>query len=647
MSPSTGTRRVWAIGALYLAITIVFAYPFSFHMMSRLFSADSDSLLVQWIVAWDVHAFTHQPWHIFDANIFAPVKNTLAFAENLIGSAMLAAPVLWITGSLVLALNVVSLISIPLSGLGTYLLARRLRISEAGAILAGLIFAFDPPRFLRIEQFQLTTIQWMPFCLAYVHAYLDEGRRRDLRIALAFFSLQALTGGHGAAFLTAAVLLLLAYRFSLGEPLAIPTRLRDMGWPGALLLAPTILVYLPYQGARVEQGLARTLDGWGTTPSSFLASPSHVDMAILQQFPAWLREAPDAYLFPGWIPLLIVATGLLWTAISWTVGAGARPRWWQRAAWILEAATVAYTVIGLWALISGNPRLKLGGLTVMTVRHLWRIWATAAICAGLRAALHRRVPFAPLTQLGPTLRRCGAALRRQRTNSALFYAIVALLCAWLMIGPPYGVWQWVYKWPVLNFIRAPTRFVLLGLMSFAVLAGMAFDRMCRPLSRVPRVVMASAMAVLCLIEFASMPLEGRPYELIVPAADQWLNQQPKPFVVGEVPMPDPDDVNLANTLNARYMLHATAHWQQTVHGYSGLLPKAHEDLYAALWKFPSQDAITRLLSFNVTYVVVHEDFSSAAQRAKTDAALLPFAAWLTLVHEAADGRVYALHRPTS
>ena len=110
-------------------------------------------------------------------------------------------------------------------------------------------------------------------------------------------------------------------------------------------------------------------------------------------------------------------------------------------------------------------------------------------------------------------------------------------------------------------------------------------------------------------------------------------------------MPDPDDVNRANTWNARYMLHATAHWQKTVHGYSGLLPKAHEDLFAAMWKFPNQNAIDRLATFGVTFIVVHEDFSQAAQRAKTDADMAPFQPWLTLVHEETDGRVYALHRP--
>ena len=560
-------QRFWLVGALYLAITIVFTYPFSFHLANRLLSLDSDSRLVQWIVAWDIHAFTHQPWHIFDSNTFAPLKNTLAFAENLIGSALFAAPVLWITGNMALAMNVVTLLSIPLSGLGTYLLARRLRLTEAAAILAGLIYAFSPPRFLRIEQFQLTTIQWIPFCLAYVHAYLDTGRRRDLRIALAFFSLQAITAGHGAAFLTTAIVLLLAYRFSLGEPLRIVERVRDVGVAGGLLLVPTILVFLPYRSAELNQGLARNLDGWGTAPSSFFASPSHIDAAILQHFPLWLRDQPDAYLFPGWIPLALILVAL----IAWR---------------------------GRSTLASTSPSS--------------RVWDV---------------------------------IRRQRTNSTLFYAILTVLCFWLTLGASFGIWPHVYRWPVLDFIRVPTRFILLELLGLAILCGVALDRLTRGLARRPRLVTACLVAVLSLTEFASMPIEGLAYSDPFPAIDRWLKSQPKPFTVAELPMPDPDNVDAANGRNARFMLHSAAHFQKTVHGFSGMLPKPHEALYAAMYHFPDENSLRQLLDFGVTLVVIHEDFTTDAQRAETTKTITPFAAWLTFLHEEPDGRVYALHRP--
>ena len=65
------------------------------------------------------------------------------------------------------------LLSCVLSGAGTFLLARQLGISTAGAFAAGVIFAFAPPRFTRLAQLHLATVQWIPFCLAFVHAYLQ------------------------------------------------------------------------------------------------------------------------------------------------------------------------------------------------------------------------------------------------------------------------------------------------------------------------------------------------------------------------------------------------------------------------------------------------------------------------------------------
>ncbi len=97
---------------------------------------DSGQEFTLWLFGWDVHAFTHQPLHIFDANIFAPLPNTLAYEENGIGSAAIAAPIIWTTHNLLLAMNVILLLSIPLSGVGVYLLARKLHLSEPASVLA-------------------------------------------------------------------------------------------------------------------------------------------------------------------------------------------------------------------------------------------------------------------------------------------------------------------------------------------------------------------------------------------------------------------------------------------------------------------------------------------------------------------------------
>ncbi len=292
---------------LYVALTFALAWPFSVTLASSVLWAGPDTELFLWTLAWDVHAFTAQPLSIFDANIFHPLRHTLAYSENLIGSAIVAAPVLWATGNFVLAMNVVSLLSVVLCGAGTYMLARQVGVGKAGAILAGLIFAFSPPRFFRISQLHLNAVQWMPFALAFLHRYVDQGCRRDLRFAAACFSLQALSSGHGAVFLAVAFAGLIAWRLASGMPLALPRRLRDLGATGAILLLPAVLVIVPYAIVQDEVGLKRPYtDQWSSNPASFLASPAHVPSLVLSALGgARIRETADAFLFPGYLPFLL------------------------------------------------------------------------------------------------------------------------------------------------------------------------------------------------------------------------------------------------------------------------------------------------------------------------------------------------------
>ncbi len=310
-----------AAAALYAALTLLLAYPLSLGPGTSALPGDPDTDLFMWTLAWDTHAMVSRPLSIFDANIDYPQPDTLAYSENLLGSVPFAAPVLWLTGNPVLALNVVALLSVLLCGLGAYVLARRLGMGAAAALLCGVVFAFSPARFLRIGQLHLTTVQWVPFGLASLHAYLDDGRGRDLKLAAFFFTLQALTSGHGAVFLAVAALGLVVFRVAAGDPIAPLRHARDLGVTGLLLLLPTVLVSLPYRRVQVEMGLRRSLENWAVTPVSDLASPARLQAWVLSWLPdPSVVERASAFLFPGYLPLLLALAALLLG-----IGPGAEP----------------------------------------------------------------------------------------------------------------------------------------------------------------------------------------------------------------------------------------------------------------------------------------------------------------------------------
>ncbi len=641
-SVRVGVRRAALVGLLYLVLTIALLVPFSLHLGTRAMSPGSDWNFTLWVFAWDVHSFLHQPWHIFDANIMAPLPNTLGYEENAIGSALMVAPVIWITHNVNLAANLAALLTIPLSGLGVYVLARKLRVSEAGAVLAGLVFALDPPRFFRLEQFHVTAIQWIPFCLAFLHDYFDHGRRRDLWIALAFFSAQAVTSGHGTAFLLVAILSLLAYRVLLGEPVAAWRRLRDFGLAGVLLLTPALLIFLPYHRAQAEAGLTRTLLGWYTAPASFLATPSRIDSALVTLYPQWLQDSANAYLFPGYLVLLFLAVAPFFGRPAPTMRA--RDRWLRRAAVTLDVVAAGYAAAAIGFAWFGVHRIVEGDLVILTVHHLWRLWVIAGLAVALRLGLSKWVAF----KVHPGTWWRGFTRWRQasRQNAVLFYGLLALVGCALLVGPPFGLWQYVYWVPPLSFIRAPLRFSILVVLGLAVLTGFALDRSTTRLSPRGRALVASVLGVLFVIEFSAIPIAGSEATMDVPSVDRWLNTQPKPFTIAEVPIATPSDVSRFNAQSARYMVHSTAHFQKTVMGFTGVLPEDHALLFDELSRFPDEASLRHLAALHVTYVVVHGEDYSPEDFSALESKLHQFRSWLTLVHGEGRAGVYAIHAPT-
>src|SRR5512138_2486413 len=262
-------RSTWLAAILFAALTILLAYPISIHPIGLRFPTGPDGDLGWYLLGWDTHAFLHKPWAIFDANIYYPERFTLAYGENVIGIALFAAPVIWLGGNLLLAANFVCLLSTALCGVGAYVLARRVGLTIAAAVICGIIFQCSPLRFLRIGQMNLSSVQWIPFTLASLHAYFEHGRKRDLRLVALFITLQVLSSGHGAVFLAVTLILFGSYRFALGGPIRLMSRLRDLGITGVLLLMPSILVFVPYLIVQQEVGLKRGLGSWVANYASF------------------------------------------------------------------------------------------------------------------------------------------------------------------------------------------------------------------------------------------------------------------------------------------------------------------------------------------------------------------------------------------
>jgi hypothetical protein len=166
-----GLREYGGVGLVYAAGTALLTHPMLGKWSDHLFG-DGDSYFVPWILAWVFHWLGHPDSALFDANIFYPAPNSLAFSEYFLSVQLLFAPAYYLSGNPVLAYNLVLLLSFVLSGLTMYAFVRDLTHDAVAAGISGFIFAFAPVRFAHYPHLQILMIWWSPLALLFLERYL-------------------------------------------------------------------------------------------------------------------------------------------------------------------------------------------------------------------------------------------------------------------------------------------------------------------------------------------------------------------------------------------------------------------------------------------------------------------------------------------
>ncbi len=588
--------------AFFLAVTLVFTYPLSIRMGSAAVDLGPDTRLFLWTLGWDAHAFRTAPLAIFDANIFHPEPRTLAYSEHQIGSALLALPLIWGTGNLVLAMNAVLLLSSFFSGWFAYALGRQLGLSTTSSILVGAIFALSPPRFFRIGQLHLATVQWIPLCLALLHRYARGGTRLHLLGAAFAFWLQALSGGQSAAFLALAAAGLVAYLWIFRELRPAGSVWKDGVCALGLTLVLNLPFLLPYLQVRQELPLERSLDEavfWSPNAVSYLASPTHVHRAAASALGLRGLQGAKAYLFPGFVPLALALLAFLRGRPGRKPERRASPasETSSLALGALDFAIVSVLVTSLLIEAAGGLRWNLGGVRLSAAGG-GRAALLGLFLLALRLGIFRRAPFALLPALSRSIERVRSFLEPRMGISGGFYVVLAFCSLWASLGPRAFLYTALYRLvPGFDFIRVPSRLTVLTVLALAVLAGMGAERVRRAFP---------AVLLLLLVELAAFPLDARPYPFVISPMDRALLEM-EPGPVAAFPIPDPRDTIAAASRHSLYMLNATVHFLPMVNGYSGFTPERHDRLFRQLASFPSENGLSELEKLSVRYAVFHRN----------------------------------------
>jgi 6-pyruvoyl-tetrahydropterin synthase related domain len=320
--------EVAASVAGHLALVILMSWPLALDLAHTGMVDRPDGRLNAWIMAWDVHALAHRV-PLWDAPIFHPLPDALAFSENLLLPAILTAPLQAIGGP-VLAYNVLLLLCLVLSGLATQLLARRVCDDRLAAFMAGAFFAVGAHRWIRLAHIQAQITFLLPLTLwAMDRFWAKRTWPRALLIGL-LLGLQGLSSvyvGAITAMAASIVALLAAVKLNNKERL----RLVAAGALAAAMVAPLGSAYLRMRNFEGMEFSLQEVATYATTLESYAASGTRLYGHITQR-QLDSERVRDA-LFPG---VILLVAGL--------VGLSKAPPRYRLAALVLSGTAIIFSL---------------------------------------------------------------------------------------------------------------------------------------------------------------------------------------------------------------------------------------------------------------------------------------------------------------
>jgi hypothetical protein len=301
------TRREWLIAIGVMAIATVWL------LQDQVFTITGvpdrgDPFFSMWRLAWVAHQLVANPIRLFDANIFFPEANTLAYSDATLLPGLLVAPFLWMGVPVAVMHGLLYVASFFLAALSMFLLVRSVTGRLEAGLLAGILFGFYPYRLSTYSHLEMQGVFLMPLALLALLRVLERGRTRDGVWLGIWLSAEMLWSLYLGAYLAVGLGAVLVVRWA-GGHFTVRQRIRALG-AAAVVAAAVIGPYSrPYWAARNIVG-ERPRD----ETRGFSAEPRDVfsmnEMNRLYGKSLSTDVTTERQLFPGGTALLLGAAAL-------------------------------------------------------------------------------------------------------------------------------------------------------------------------------------------------------------------------------------------------------------------------------------------------------------------------------------------------
>lgn len=296
--------------AVCVLLTVAHTWPLAADPATYSRNDTADAQLNEWILAWVAHQLPRDPINLFDANIFHPSRDALAFSEPLIVPGAMGAPVAWMGGSPVLVYNLMVLAGLALTALAGWRLMLAWTGDHVAAAMTGAMFAFGAHTITRLAHVQGLHLYGLPLALLAADRIVTLARTRDAVWLALWMAVLVYTSGYTAVFgIFMIAALVVARTPEWWGRRAAPVLGRFLLASVAAGLA-AIPVYLPYQRVAEAQGMVRTLESvdlYSATYNHYLAATGRLHFSLWSE--PFFAAAGDAY-FPGFVVIALAAVAL-------------------------------------------------------------------------------------------------------------------------------------------------------------------------------------------------------------------------------------------------------------------------------------------------------------------------------------------------
>ena len=306
-----------ALGALLFTagLAVFITWPQALHMGTSIFS-HHDPYFSVWRISWIAHALVSSPFHLFDANIFYPAKDTLAYSDATLLEGLLAAPFLWLHVSPVAVYNVLLLTGFIGSGIAMFVLARHVTGATGPALVAAAVFTLAPYRVEHMMHLELQWAMFVPFTFWALHRAIDDRSWRFGILAGLGFWLQLLSCVYYGVFLAILLVAFVPLLFMVSGRRALGA------FPGlAVGAVVAVVLSLPYLwpyltasravGSRDVAEIAR----YSAQPTNYLSATS---LSFLWGWTADRWGARELRLYPGLVAVIFSLFSIANRSWRWT-----------------------------------------------------------------------------------------------------------------------------------------------------------------------------------------------------------------------------------------------------------------------------------------------------------------------------------------